>query len=334
MCDKGFFDPVKLDAHCHLQHDPAFARYAASNPDKRFFCMTETPKEYKSFRALFCQGAFPSNVSLGVGLHPWSVSSDARVAADQAREVCALIEETGVGANAPAALDDSAASAMSGDHGVCVTPASRAVASACAVPAASGDSGAWLIGEVGLDFSAKHVLTRENQLAAFHEIAAAAARASTICATQAREGVNSEIGDACKAINGCPACAYYGSSVSHSEFDFAQAGIKVLSIHAVQAAQEALDILRETGCLETCICIFHWFSGTGEQLLEARRAGCFFSFGPRALATKRGRAYAAQIPKNQLLYESDAYGVSEEWVEKRAFVNVPERMLRLQHKER
>lgn len=135
---------------------------------------------------------------------------------------------------------------------------------------------AWLIGEVGLDFSPKHAHARDNQLAAFHAIAQAAARCG----------------------------AAHGASVQP----------RVLSIHAVQAAGEALEILQEAGCLDACTCIFHWFSGTSDQLVAARRAGCYFSFGPRALATKRGRAYAAQLPANRVLRESDAF-LLDEWLE-------------------
>ena len=136
-------------------------------------------------------------------------------------------------------------------------------------------SDAWLMGEVGLDFSPKHACTRDNQLAAFRAIARAAAGRT--------------------ATNGVGARS------------------RILSIHAVQAAGEALEILQEAGCFDTCVCTFHWFSGTSDQLVAARRAGCYFSFGPRALATKRGRAYAAQLPANRVLRESDAF-LLDEWL--------------------
>ena len=205
----GEFDPARLDAHCHLHRDPAFAAFAQANPDKHFFCMTETPQEYKEFAAL----GLPANAHLGVGLHPWQVAGEEEEARQQMAAVLQLLPRT------------------------------------------------WLVGEVGLDFGATHEATRVQQLAAFEAIAAA--------------------------------CA--------------QVGGKVLSIHAVQSAGEALAILQRTGCLDTCSCIFHWFSGAGDQLTAARAAGCYFSFGPRALATKRGRAYAAQVPPARLLRESDSY---------------------------
>ncbi|MFQ9751750.1 MAG: TatD family hydrolase [Collinsella aerofaciens] len=52
--------------------------------------------------------------------------------------------------------------------------------------------------------------------------------------------------------------------------------------------------------------MFHWFSGTSDELVRARHAGSFFSINERMLATKRGREYARQIPLNRLLLETDA----------------------------
>ena len=52
--------------------------------------------------------------------------------------------------------------------------------------------------------------------------------------------------------------------------------------------------------------IFHWFSDTSDELARARNAGCYFSVNERMLATKRGREYARQIPLDRLLLETDA----------------------------
>lgn len=83
-------------------------------------------------------------------------------------------------------------------------------------------------------------------------------------------------------------------------------GGKVLSIHAVKAAGEALDVLERRGALAGNACIFHWFSGTSDELQRAVRLGCRFSVNPRMLETKRGRAYARSLPADRLLLESDA----------------------------
>lgn len=81
---------------------------------------------------------------------------------------------------------------------------------------------------------------------------------------------------------------------------------KLLSIHAVKAASDALDILEAYDALTRHDCIFHWFAGASEELKRAIDAGCCFSVGPRMLATKRGREYARIIPEERLLLETDS----------------------------
>lgn len=93
------------------------------------------------------------------------------------------------------------------------------------------------------------------------------------------------------------------------------AGGKVLSLHCVKAYDDMLRILEETGCPEACTCIFHWFSGSSQQLQQAIKAGCFFSVGQRMLTTKKGREYVKAIPLNRLLLETDAPAVSNPEVE-------------------
>ncbi len=118
------------------------------------------------------------------------------------------------------------------------------------------------VGEVGLDFSPRHVATREAQLQVFETVART--------------------------------CA--------------EAGGKVLSIHAVRAVDDVLDALEDAGALAEAsgnACVIHWFSGTSDQLTRARRAGCLFSVNPRMLTSKRGRAYAQVVPADHLLLETD-----------------------------
>lgn len=122
-----------------------------------------------------------------------------------------------------------------------------------------------LIGEVGLDFSPRFAGTDEIQTAAFDRL----------CQTLAE------------------------NPLPH----------RVLSIHAVRAAGTVLDILERHGLLKARPCspaiIFHWFSGTSDDLARARTAGCYFSINERMLQTKRGREYARQIPESHLLLETD-----------------------------
>ena len=80
---------------------------------------------------------------------------------------------------------------------------------------------------------------------------------------------------------------------------------KVISFHTVRSAGLALDILERTGCLASCTCIFHWFSGTSDELHRALRGGCLVSVNEMMLRTRRGREYARQLPAERLLLETD-----------------------------
>ena len=80
---------------------------------------------------------------------------------------------------------------------------------------------------------------------------------------------------------------------------------RLISIHAVQSASSVLDILEANDICQQENIIFHWFSGTGEDLTRARKLGCYFSINERMLQSRRGRAYAAQIEEERLLLETD-----------------------------
>ena len=92
----------------------------------------------------------------------------------------------------------------------------------------------------------------------------------------------------------CRICAAAGAS-----------GNKVLTIHSVRATATTLSILAETGCLENCACILHWFSDSTDLLWAAIKAGCWFSLGERSLQTGKGREYIKLIPPERLLFETD-----------------------------
>ena len=80
---------------------------------------------------------------------------------------------------------------------------------------------------------------------------------------------------------------------------------KTLTIHSVRSAGRVLDILEATGCIDSCRCVMHWFSGTSDELRRAIDEGCFFSIGEHMLSTRRGREYARQIPEGRFLLETD-----------------------------
>ncbi len=92
----------------------------------------------------------------------------------------------------------------------------------------------------------------------------------------------------------------------HIADEAASRGAQALSLHCVGAYPEAFQIIESSGCAERCRCIFHWFSGSSQQLSLAIKLGCWFSVGERMLQTKRGREYAKAIPLNRLLLETDA----------------------------
>ena len=125
---------------------------------------------------------------------------------------------------------------------------------------------ACLVAEVGLDFGQAHIHARAAQTEALRRIGAL--------------------------------CAETPSATP--------GGRRVLSVHAVRAAGEVLDVLGQTGALEACTCIFHWFSGSTDELWRAVHLGCLFSINEHMLATKRGREYARILPADRLLLETDA----------------------------
>ena len=80
-------------------------------------------------------------------------------------------------------------------------------------------------------------------------------------------------------------------------------GGRVLSIHSRRAAKAVLECLAtHPGCGTP---VLHWFSGSARELKTAIQLGCWFSVGPAMLRSERGRALAAQMPRDRLLTETD-----------------------------
>lgn len=78
---------------------------------------------------------------------------------------------------------------------------------------------------------------------------------------------------------------------------------RVLSIHTVRSASDALDILDEVG--GNLVPIFHRFNGTSDELTRIITAGGYISIHPVMTTTKKGRAYISQVPSDRLLLETD-----------------------------
>ncbi|WP_366768826.1 TatD family hydrolase [uncultured Ellagibacter sp.] len=161
--------------------------------------------------------------------------------------------------------------------------------------------GASLISEVGLDFQPRRAETRDAQIAAFERVCVASARplGEGEAAGRPAAGLSQQSVVSSRGETGRPGNARHATR-SSAEFPR-----RIMSIHSSRAAMCTLDVLERTGCLDACTCIFHWFSGSQEELTRAVASGCLFSVNERMLKTKRGRAYARAIPEGRLLIETD-----------------------------
>ncbi len=81
------------------------------------------------------------------------------------------------------------------------------------------------------------------------------------------------------------------------------AGGRIMSIHSRRASKAVLDRLEAFPGAGTPV--LHWFSGSSSDLERAKGMGCWFSVGPAMLASERGRALAAKMPRDRILTESD-----------------------------
>jgi TatD DNase family protein len=81
------------------------------------------------------------------------------------------------------------------------------------------------------------------------------------------------------------------------------AGGRILSLHSRRASRAVLDYLGKYPQAGTPV--LHWFSGSLRDLDHAIKIGCWFSVGPAMLASEKGRALAARMPRDRMLTESD-----------------------------
>lgn len=232
------------DMHCHLDFMANAEEVAADAAEagSLLFANTVTPEGWLDARSRF---AAYSNVTVGFGMHPWWVETDALADAapertSSQREMRRQLEQRSQ--EQPAVSD---------------APALRQRASVLSLLEEHDPP---VVGEIGMDLGWKHLASRNAQAELFGSIAQWACRQ----------------------------------------------GGKLLSIHSVKAARETLDILESAGALRNCTCVYHWFTGSSDQLKRAVDKGCFFSAGPRMLATGKGREYVKAIPAGRLLLETDA----------------------------
>lgn len=166
-----------------------------------------------------------------------------------------------------------------------------------------------LIGEIGLDFGPRIVgrepsesaRVRARQLDAFDEIIGVCAERA--CSEFADERCSNTSVHAQKSLpQAAESLAQAAESLPHAE---SLAYTKVLSIHCVRAGRELIRILDTHHAWDNCLCICHSFCGDGNSLHELCQRGAWFSVSEQMLATKKGRAYLAQLPLNQILLETD-----------------------------
>lgn len=80
----------------------------------------------------------------------------------------------------------------------------------------------------------------------------------------------------------------------------------VISIHAVRSATKVLDLLEETAAIaRNVVPVFHWFTGTSDELNRLTRLGGYISVNPKMFDSKRGLAYLKQVPIDRILLETD-----------------------------
>lgn len=80
---------------------------------------------------------------------------------------------------------------------------------------------------------------------------------------------------------------------------------KVITLHGVHSATALMDILYSYNIFSNNTCLFHSFNGSAEEFGRALATGAFFSVGKRMLASEKGAQFAAAIPDNQLVLETD-----------------------------
>ena len=153
---------------------------------------------------------------------------------------------------------------------------------------------ACFIGEVGLDLSPRWEKSREVQLTVFERVVAACVSS---CEGLLPDGLPDDV-----RSNGSRG---FSDRPSGAAAPFSR---KVISLHAVRAAGEVMDVLERHDAFARHACIFHWFSGTSDELQRAIRLGAYFSIGKRMLVARRGAAYARAIPEDRLLLETDYPG--------------------------
>ncbi|MCI8468231.1 MAG: hypothetical protein HFJ75_01800 [Eggerthellaceae bacterium] len=311
------------DLHCHLGFAPDAAATAleAQRLGLSALCCTVEPNDYEPLRRLLEP---TPDLRPALGLHPWQVA-DAALAAGTAPDAAAIATASGAprdalpAAPSVAAPADRTASASPDGLGTMSPGAPSAHPGHIAIPSTPHDTlptdlerqlelfealapDALLIGEVGLDFAGPRADAREAQVAALRRILAAAPpRSGRLYSLHAVRSADVLL-DLLEEAGVLPAPGAGHAGRTPDEPASASRGTSSPTPHA---PGEPASPSRGTSPAGHAV-IFHWFSGTSQELARARDLGCFFSVGPRMLATRRGRAYAHDLPLDRLVLETDA----------------------------
>lgn len=78
---------------------------------------------------------------------------------------------------------------------------------------------------------------------------------------------------------------------------------KIITIHSRQATGKVLELLGEEFRFKA---IFHWFTGSRDELMEAINKGCYISVNSAMLRSKRFINLLPLIPSNRILLETDS----------------------------
>lgn len=276
------------DAHIHLNacaNADELAEYAA-NQGIYVACVTRNAEEFHTARARFAR--YPG-IDVGLGLHPWDITSKA--AAEKLLEhfqstldASVIQHEAALHEGSPhtppynatqnAIQHNLTENATQHDSASYITPHNSTdyqrkqfmtlPQSNTTHDASTHVSPVQLIGEIGLDYAPAHRETRALQQQVFSQVI------KTSC--NYAQAINTRV---------------------------------ALSIHAVKACGNVLDILEHYQAFQHCACVFHWFSGSCENLHRAVRNGAYFSVGTRMLQSKRGAEYLKLIPRASRLIETD-----------------------------
>ena len=85
----------------------------------------------------------------------------------------------------------------------------------------------------------------------------------------------------------------------------AQADGKILSVHAVRAVRDVLEMIEAHLAGTKNQVVFHWFTGSAAEARRAAELGCYFSINQAMLGKSTGAALIASMPKERLLTETD-----------------------------